>query len=150
MNDAVAVARHVHGGQLPAGHVDLLPLVIYAAIVVALLAIVLVMSWLLGARDKPGFATNLPFESGIASVGSASTIRISVSFYLVAMSFVIFDLDAAFLYVWAVSFKHVGWQGYVGGVVFIVILFAGLLYEVTGGAFSAAARGRFRRLHDDR
>ena len=82
------------------------------------------------------------------SVGSASTIRISVSFYLVAMSFVIFDLDAAFLYVWAVSFKQIGWQGYVGGVVFIALLFAGLLYEVTGGAFSAAARGQFRRLYN--
>ena len=132
-----------------AQHVDVLPFVIYAAIVVALLVIVLLMSWLFGARTKPGFATNLPFESGIVSVGSASTIRINVSFYLVAMSFVVFDLDAAFLYVWAVAFKHVGWQGYLGGVVFIAILFAGLIYEVKGGAFSATARGQFRRLIGD-
>ena len=135
MNSAVA----------PIGHVDLLPFVLYALIVVALLAVVLGMSWLFGARTEPGFATNEPFESGIVSVGSASTIRPSVSFYLVAISFVVFDLDAAFLYVWALAFKQLGWQGYLGGVVFIVILLAGLIYEVTGGAFSAAARGRFRR-----
>lgn len=143
MNDAVAVSSQV------AGHVDLLPFAIYAGAVIALLAVVLLLSWLVGARTKSGFATNLPFESGIVSVGSASTIRVSVSFYLVAMSFVVFDLDAAFLYVWAVSFKHLGWQGYLGGVVFIAILFAGLVYEVKGGAFSAAARGQFRRLNSD-
>ena len=81
MNSAVA----------PIGHVDLLPFVLYALIVVALLAVVLGMSWLFGARTEPGFATNEPFESGI---GSVSTIRPSVCFYLVAISFVVFDLDA--------------------------------------------------------
>ena len=127
-------------------HLDLLPFILYAGLVIALLAIVLGMSWLFGARTKQGFATNLPFESGIVSVGSASSIRISVSFYLVAMSFVVFDLDAAFLYVWAVSFPNVGWQGYFGGVVFIAILLAGLIYEVKSGAFSTAARAQYRRL----
>jgi NADH-quinone oxidoreductase subunit A len=55
-------------------------------------------------------------------------MRFSAKFYLVAMFFVIFDLEAAFLYAWAVSVRESGWAGYVEAVVFIVVLLIGLGY----------------------
>ena len=90
-----------------------------------------VLPWLLarpclGERiDRPG--KNLPFESGIVSVGSAH-FRISIQFYLPAILFIIFDLEVVFLFAWAVAVKEAGWPGFVEISVFIFILLAALFY----------------------
>ena len=94
---------------------------------------------LLGARYLGGRAQarakHVPYESGLDSVGSAR-LRMSAKFYLVAMFFVIFDVEALFLYAWAVSVREVGWLGFIEAAVFIAILLAGLFYLVRIGALN--------------
>ncbi len=73
-----------------------------------------------GERHKEK-TTDEPYESGIPPTGNAR-LRFSSHFYLIAMFFVIFDLDAAFIMVWAVSFRELGLPGYIGIVIFIAML----------------------------
>jgi NADH-quinone oxidoreductase subunit A len=98
------------------------------------------VSYLLGQRHQDR-ATGSPFESGIVSTGSAR-VRLSVKFYLVAMFFVIFDLEAVFIFAWAVSAREAGWPGYWEVLVFIAVLVAALWYIWRVGALDLAA---FRR-----
>ena len=102
------------------------PLVVYCGLVIALVASMLVLSYLLGQRHTDR-ATGEPYESGIVSTGSAR-LRLSAEFYLVAMFFVIFDLEAVFIFAWAIAFREVGWAGYTEILIFIVILIAALIY----------------------
>jgi NADH-quinone oxidoreductase subunit A len=83
-------------------------------------------SYVLGGRNH-GRAKEEPFESGAVSVGSAQ-LRMPAKFYLVAMFFVIFDLEAVFLYAWAVSVRQNGWRGFATAAIFIVVLLAALFY----------------------
>jgi NADH-quinone oxidoreductase subunit A len=98
----------------------------YVVAVFAIVGLMLGLSWVLGGRNH-GRAKTEPFESGVVSVGSAH-LRISAKFYLVAMFFVIFDLEAVFLYAWAVSVRQSGWSGFVEAAIFILVLLAGLIY----------------------
>ena len=100
----------------------------------------IVLSYLLGERHKEP-ATGEPYESGIAPTGS-SHIRFSAHFYIVAMFFVIFDLDAAFIMLWAVSFRELGLPGYIGIVIFIGILIILLIYELSIGALDFGPDGK--------
>jgi NADH-quinone oxidoreductase subunit A len=92
-------------------------LAVYFGIVLLLAVMLLAMSALLGERDHER-ATGLPYESGVASTGSAR-LRFGISFYLVAVFFIIFDLEAAFLFAWAVALREIGWAGYLEGLIFI-------------------------------
>ncbi|HWF59528.1 MAG TPA: NADH-quinone oxidoreductase subunit A [Nitrospira sp.] len=108
------------------------PLVAYfiAALVVA--AIMIGASALLGERHSER-TTGEPYESGIAVTGSAQN-RLPVQFYLVAMLFVIFDLEAVYLFAWAVAVPEVGWLGFGEMLVFITVLFIALAYVWRVGA----------------
>lgn len=99
---------------------------VFVLVVLGVCAAMLGVSALTGGRSA-GRARNEPFESGIVSVGSAR-LRLPAKFYLVAMFFVIFDVEALFLYAWAVSLRESGWTGFVEATVFILVLLAGLLY----------------------
>lgn len=113
----------------------------YFILVIALVATILVVSYVLGQRHQ-GRATGSPFESGIVSEGSAH-VRISVKFYLVAMFFVIFDLESVFIFAWAIAGRELGWSGYLEIVVFIGILVAALVYLWRLGALDwSTARER--------
>jgi NADH-quinone oxidoreductase subunit A len=90
------------------------------------------LSSLLGQRHQER-ATGEPYESGIVSTGSAR-LRLSANFYLVAMLFVIFDVEAVFIIAWALVVRDVGWSGYIGIALFIGILGLALLYEWRQGA----------------
>lgn len=90
------------------------------------------LSFILGQRHTDR-ETNFPYESGIKTTGSAR-VRFSARFYIVAMLFVIFDLEVVFLFGWAIGAKQLGWPGYWGLLVFIAILVAGLIYEWRVGA----------------
>ncbi|MGE5498920.1 MAG: NADH-quinone oxidoreductase subunit A [Syntrophothermus sp.] len=116
------------------------PLLIYAAAVIILVGIMLGLSYLLGQKheDKD---TNVPFEAGMPPTGSAH-LRFPVHFYLVAMFFVIFDLEAVFIVAWAIAFRDTGWTGYIGAAVFIVILTAVLVYEWRIGALDFGPSGK--------
>ncbi len=108
------------------------PLVLYFAAILALVGAMLSSSYVLGTRhaNKAKFE---PFESGIVSVGSAR-LRFPAKFYLVAMLFVIFDLEAVFIFAWAIAFRTLGWAGYVEVLVFVAILVAALAYLWRVGA----------------
>jgi NADH-quinone oxidoreductase subunit A len=114
------------------------PLVVYVAMVLALVTSMLVLSWFLGQRHADR-ATREPYESGIKPTGTAR-LRLSADFYLIAMFFVIFDLEAVFIFAWAVAAREVGWTGYLGVVIFIGVLVAALLYEWRMGALDWRAR----------
>jgi NADH-quinone oxidoreductase subunit A len=116
------------------------PLVVYAGAVIVLVTTMLALSYVLGQRHQ-GTATGEPYESGIVSTGSAR-VRLSAEFYLVAMFFVIFDLEAVFIVAWAVAFREVGWHGYGEIVVFIGVLLAALVYLWRRGALDWGAVGR--------
>ena len=108
----------------------------YVCAVLAIVGLMLGMSWVLGGRNEAR-AKYEAFESGVVSVGSGR-LRISAKFYLVAMFFVIFDLEAVFLYAWAVSVRESGWSGFVEATIFIVVLLIGLVYLWRLGALDWA------------
>ena len=116
-------------------------LVLYIALVIGLCVVMLGLSWVLGERTRYSRATLDPYESGIVHVGLAR-YRFSAKFYLMAMFFVIFDLEAVFVYAWAVSARESGWPGYVEMLVFLGILVAGLAYLWRLGALDWAPKPR--------
>lgn len=107
-------------------HIHLWPLVLYFACIVATVAFMVGLSSLLGQRHR-GRATNEIYESGLVSTGSAH-VRFAAKFYLVAMIFVIFDLEAVFIYLYAVTFHDLAWTGYIEINVFIAVLLVALAW----------------------
>jgi NADH-quinone oxidoreductase subunit A len=116
-------------------------LVLYIALVIGLCVVMLGLSWVLGERTRYTRATLDPYESGILHVGFAR-YRFSAKFYLMAMFFVIFDLEAVFVYAWAVSARESGWPGYVEMLIFLTILVAALAYLWRLGALEWAPKPR--------
>ncbi|WP_237054781.1 NADH-quinone oxidoreductase subunit A [Microbulbifer sediminum] len=101
-------------------------LFVYGLAVVALIGVMLGLSHVLGQRRRDN-ATDEPYESGIVSQGSAR-LRISVSYYMVAILFIVFDLEAIYLFSWAIAFRETGITGFIEAAIFILILAVGLLY----------------------
>ncbi len=116
------------------------PLAAYFAATLLLTGGMILLSYFLGPRHR-GRETGEPYESGIISTGSAQG-RLSVQYYLIAMFFVIFDLEAVFIFAWAVSYRQVGWAGFMEVAVFIGILMATLAYLWRSGALDVRPRGR--------
>jgi len=114
------------------GSETLWPLGLYFLIALVVAGSMIGLSFVLGERHSDR-ATGQPYESGIVSTGSAR-VRLSVKFYIVAMLFVIFDLEAVFIFAYAVAYEEVGWAGYGGLVVFVAILVVALIYEYRMGA----------------
>ena len=120
--------------------IPLWPLFLYGTIVVGLVIVMLGLSFVLGQRHKER-ATDEPYEGGILSAGSAR-LRFSAQFYLIAMLFVIFDVETIFIFSWAIAFEELGWFGYVGVIVFVILLFVVLIYEWRNGALDFGPDGK--------
>src|SRR2546428_9723123 len=90
------------------------------------------LSSLVGPRH-PTSEKSAPYECGMPPVGDARE-RQSVKFYLVAMIFLLFDIEVAFLYPWAMALRDLGWPGFVQVVLFMAILLAGYTYVWRKGA----------------
>jgi NADH-quinone oxidoreductase subunit A len=116
------------------------PFLVYAFLAFSIAGIMIALSWFLGERHKEK-TTDEPYESGIPQTGNAR-LRFSSHFYLIAMFFVIFDLDAAFVIAWAISFRELGWAGYLGILVFILLLMVVLVYELGIGALNFGPNGK--------
>lgn len=115
----------------------------FAVYVIGAICICLTMiglAALLGGRAY-GRSKNKPFESGVDSVGNAR-LRFSAKFYLVAMFFVIFDVEALYLFAWSVSVRESGWVGFIEATIFITLLLVGLLYLWRIGALDWAPKKR--------
>jgi NADH-quinone oxidoreductase subunit A len=110
------------------------PLAVYFLLVILVVGSIIALSYFLGERHKER-TTGEPYESGVPVTGSAR-LRMSVKFYLVAMFFVIFDVESIFIFAWAVSFRQLGWAGYFEVLVFIGILMAALAYLWKQGAMN--------------
>ncbi|MFT5484244.1 MAG: NADH-quinone oxidoreductase subunit A [Halieaceae bacterium] len=119
---------------------ELLPFIVYFGAVILLVATMLGLSFILGQR-RQSKATNMPFESGVISVGS-SQLRLSVDFYLIAIFFVIFDLETVFIFAWAIAFFELGWEGYFAILAFILVLTVALIYEWRSGALDWGVKTR--------
>ena len=120
---------------------SLWPLVLYFSSVLALVAGILLLSSLVGQRSDMKGATGEPFESGVVHIGSAQ-IPVSVEFYLIAIFFVIFDLETVFIFAWAIAFHELGVFGFLAITVFITILVAALIYEWRSGALDWGVKSR--------
>jgi NADH-quinone oxidoreductase subunit A len=123
------------------------PLVVYAAGVLVVVGGMIGLSYLLGQRHRER-ATVEPYESGVPATASARLL-FSPRYYVVAMLFVVFDVETAFIIVWAVALRPAGWRGFFGAFVFLAVLLAVLAYEWRAGAFDFALKGRdvLRRMH---
>jgi NADH-quinone oxidoreductase subunit A len=118
------------------------PFWVYLGAVVILILGMIILSYLLGQR-RMGRETALPFESGVSSTGSAH-VRFSINFYLIALFFVVFDLESVFIFAWAVSAREVGVMGYAGVFFFIAMLLAALAYLWKIGALDYVRHARAR------
>lgn len=118
------------------------PLVVYFIAVLGLVGAMVGLSYVLGQRHGES-GTGKPFESGVDSVGYGR-MRFPAHFYLVAVFFVIFDLEAVFIFAWAVALHESGWAGYIEILVFIGILVAALIYLWRIGALDWGPERRTR------
>lgn len=108
-----------------------LPILILAGIAIVLAILLMTLSRVLGPY-RPNKNKLNPYESGMDPVGEADE-RYSISFYLVAMSFIVFDLEVIFIYPWAVQYLDLGLGTLVSMIVFILELFVGLVYLIKKG-----------------
>ncbi len=116
------------------------PFAVYCVAVIAVVGAMLGVSSVLGQRHRDR-ETDEPFESGILTTGSAR-VRLSAKFYLIAMFFVIFDLEAVFIFAWTISFREAGIAGYLAVLAFIVILLVVLIYLWLMGALDWGSSSR--------
>ena len=120
------------GGEVPPSFEALLSLGLYVAIAVLLILLLLFLAWWLGHKTHSQVKGE-PYESGVAPSGEA---RLSepVPFYLVAIFFIVFDVEMIFVVSWAVAWDILGWPGFLNVAFFILILFVGLVHLwKTGG-----------------
>ncbi|MBK5243955.1 MAG: NADH-quinone oxidoreductase subunit A [Eubacteriaceae bacterium] len=102
------------------------PPLVYGVAVVLVVSGMILISHFIGERHSEN-ATSKPFESGIKPTGSAR-LHFPIHFYIIAMFFVVFDLEAVFIFAWAISLKETGWQGYIVVLIFISELMILLFY----------------------
>jgi NADH-quinone oxidoreductase subunit A len=113
---------------------------LYFGLVLLVVGAMLGLSYVLGERHT-GKARDEPYESSIPPTGSGH-MRFDVKFYTVAMFFVIFDIETAFILTWALAVRELGWAGYVEILIFVAILVAALVYLWRTGALAWGTSAR--------
>jgi len=109
-----------------------LPIVIFLAIGALIGVLPLTMGWMLGPK-RPNKEKNSPYECGFTAFEDAR-IPFDVRYYIVAILFIIFDLETAFFFPWAVDLHKIGWFGFLAMLVFLGLLVVGFIYEWKKGA----------------
>ena len=113
-----------------------IPVLVLGIVAVGLAAVMTILSWLLGPQ-KPTPQKLAPYECGVTPIGSARE-RFPIKFYLIAMLFIVFDIETVFLYPWAVIYRNSGGMmlfNLIEMAVFVAILFVGYIYVWRKGAF---------------
>lgn len=105
---------------------DIWPVLIYGGLVLLLVVGMIALSYVLGERHR-ALRRDQPYESGIEPTGSGR-LRYGIRYYLVALFFLLFDVEAAIIFGWAVAARQLGWPGYILAVLFIATLAVGLVY----------------------
>ncbi len=121
-------------------NVLLWPFLVYIALSLVVVVGMIVVSYFIGQRTEDRKQSD-PYESGIETTGSAR-LRFPSKFYLIAMFFVLFDIESVFIITWAISFRELGWPGYIGILVFTGILIVVLVYEWRTGSLDFEPTGR--------
>jgi NADH-quinone oxidoreductase subunit A len=124
---------------------EYLPILILAVLGLAFVGGSIAASALLGPKRRPTFAKNAPYECGIAEIDTSSE-RFPVKFYLVAMIFIIFDIEVIFLYPWAVLFGKLGGFGLLEMALFSVPVIVAFTYLIANGALDWAPQKAIRRM----
>jgi len=139
---ATAIAPRL--GETPPDVTSLLALSLYTLAAITLVGLLLLLARFLGQRSH-SVVKGEPYESGVTPSGEARLTE-PVPFYLVAIFFIVFDVEAVFIVTWAVAWDLLGWAGYLQIVFFITMLFAGLAYLwKTGGLDWGPKRQRPQR-----
>ena len=123
-----------------------LPVVLLAAISLTIALIFMTLSRVMGPY-RPNKVKLTPYESGMDPIGEAKE-RYSISYYLVAMEFIVFDLEVMFLYPWVVRYLDLGFATFVAVIVFITVLFLGLLYTLKKGTVDFSSQTKVKPLWD--
>ncbi|TDB66005.1 NADH-quinone oxidoreductase subunit A [Arundinibacter roseus] len=110
---------------------DFLPIIVQFVLAAAFIVVTMIVTHRIGPSRKSK-AKDDPFECGIEVVGNART-PISVKYFLVAILFVLFDVEVIFMYPWAVNFKKLGMLGFIEMVLFMALLLAGFYYILRKG-----------------
>ena len=110
-----------------------LPIVLLLVIVLGFVVTTMIATHLLGPERKTMHKSQ-PFECGIESVGDAR-IPFSVKHFLIAILFVLFDVEIVFLYPWAVNFRALGWSGFIEVILFTAMVCIGIFYLIRHGVF---------------
>ncbi|MCX7120893.1 MAG: NADH-quinone oxidoreductase subunit A [Gammaproteobacteria bacterium] len=108
------------------------PILVFIAVGILIGLLPVALGFILGPR-KPNEAKNSPYECGFDALEDAR-MPFDVRFYLVAILFIIFDLETAFLFPWAMILRKVGWPAFGSMMVFLAILIIGFIYEWRKGA----------------
>jgi len=119
------------------------PVLLQALIAMTIAGGILIASYLLGKRVR-NRVKDMPYESGMVPKGDARE-RFSVKFYLVGMLFILFDIEAIFLYPWAVVYRELKMFAFVEMLVFIVLILAGFFYIWKKGALDWSVANRTTR-----
>ena len=121
---------------------DMLPLLIYTAAAVLLISILLLAAWWLGDRKRSA-AKETAYESGVIPTGTAR-LAYPVPFYLIAIFFIVFDVEAVFIFTWAVDWNELGFPGLIHITAFIIVLLLGLVWLwLKGGLEWGPSKKRF-------
>ncbi len=111
---------------------DYLPIVVFTALALVVSGVIMLLSQIAGRPNRSQTKVT-PYECGVPGIGNARE-RFSVKFYLIAVLFILFDIEIVFFYPWAVAFDHLGLLALVEMMLFIAILFVGYIYVWKKGA----------------
>jgi NADH-quinone oxidoreductase subunit A len=129
---------------MPSSYTELyFPVLLQALLAMALAAGLLTVSALLGKRVR-NRVKDMPYESGIVPTGDARQ-RFSVKFYLVGMLFILFDIEAIFLYPWVVVYRDLRMFGFIEMLVFVILILCGFFYIWKKGALDWSESAPDRR-----
>lgn len=118
---------------MPSSYTELyFPVLVQGIIAIGLASVLIGLSYLLGKKVR-NRVKDMPYESGITPTGDARQ-RFSVKFYLVAMLFILFDIEAIFLYPWAVVYRDLKMFGFIEMLIFVVLILSGFFYIWKKGA----------------
>ena len=112
--------------------INYLPILILLVISTVMAVVVIVLGAIIGPRH-PTPRKLQPYESGMTPIGPAQR-RFPIKFYLIAVLFILFDVEIIFLYPWAVVFRQLGWFGFIEMLIFVGILSVGYVYAWRQGA----------------
>ena len=119
------------------------PVLVQGLLAVVIAAALIIISYVFGKKVRNKIK-DTPYESGITPTGDARH-RFSVKFYLVAMLFIVFDIEAIFLYPWAVVYRDLRWFGFVEMLIFVVLILSGFFYIWKKGALDWAQKDRMAK-----